>query len=307
MTAHLLEAVESNDYSVSFKVGSSDFVNSRKIKSDGIFSYDKVKYQFDRDENKIAPIDGSVVETAVKASPLQPMKSEFPINQRFEFLRKFTDMVLDGETASIIVTGEAALGKSYSVLEALAQRGWVQDEDYVIIKGYATPKALYATLHEYNGKTIVFDDCDSVLKDPTAINLLKGALDSYDKRTISWLTKGFIEDDLPRSFEFTGNVIFVSNISIDKLDDAVKSRSLCIDLSMSMDDKVDRMRFILPKILPRMDMEIKEAALNFMIENADVAREFNMRTLQKASKVIKVYGLEDYEWKNAVKYLLTSV
>ena len=88
----------------------------------------------------------------------------------------------------------------------------------MVVKGYATPKALYGTLWEHRDKTIIFDDCDSVLKDAVSLNLLKGALDSYDKRTISWLQKGFIEDNLPNSFEFQGNIIFISNMSSDKLD-----------------------------------------------------------------------------------------
>ena len=86
---------------------------------------------------------------------------------------------------------------------------------------------------------VIFDDCDSVLQDKVAVNILKAALDSYDKRTISWLQKGFIDDGLPNSFEFQGNVIFISNMSSDKIDQAVKSRSMTIDLSMSIDDKIE--------------------------------------------------------------------
>ena len=45
---------------------------------------------------------------------------------------------------------------------------------------------MYRTLFENNKSIIVFDDCDAVLKDPVALNLLKGALDSYGKRIMSW-------------------------------------------------------------------------------------------------------------------------
>ncbi len=174
------------------------------------------------------------------------------------------------------------------------------------MKGYATPKALYATLFENNGKIVVFDDCDSVLKDPTAVNLLKGALDSYEKRTISWLQQGFIPSELPSYFEFTGKVIFISNMDASKMDGAVKSRSICVDLSMTIQDKIERMQFILPKILPNIALAVKEAALEFMAAHSDEAREFNVRTLMKISKVANAYGLKNEEWKSAAKYLLVQ-
>jgi hypothetical protein len=179
--------------------------------------------------------------------------------------------------------------------------------DYKIIKGYSTPKALYATLYENRNKLVIFDDCDSVLRDPASLNILKGALDSYDRRTISWLSKGFIDDGLPSSFDFEGQVIFISNLSADKIDQAVKSRSICIDLSMSVDDKIERMQSILKDILPEFDMGIKKAALEFLDEHKYEAKELNMRTLQKVTKVAFTYGIDNPEWKLAAKYLLTNV
>ena len=163
------------------------------------------------------------------------------------------------------------------------------------------------TLWEHRDKTIIFDDCDSVLKDAVSLNLLKGALDSYDKRTISWLQKGFIDDKLPNSFEFQGNIIFISNMSSDKLDQAVKSRSITIDLSMTLKDKIERMNYILPSVMPSYPMDMKQTALDFMAQHADIAKEFNMRTLQKIIKVTHAYGVDNPEWKDAAKYLLTNV
>jgi len=261
-------------------------------------------------EEEIFLIEGELPASvrAVRTQiPFKPLQSEFPINQRFDFLRKFANMVIDGILPSAIVSGEGGLGKSHTIMEALAKKGLVEGDDYVVIKGFATPKALYGTLYDHNDKLIVFDDCDSVLKDPVSINLLKGALDSYAKRTISWLSKGFIEDEYPSSFEFTGQVIFISNINSDNMDQAVKSRSITIDLSMTIQDKIDRMQHLLPTILPEFSMDIKEAALEFMAEHSTEAKEFNLRTLMKSIKVLDSYGLEDDEWKDAVKYLLVSI
>lgn len=285
-----------------YTVNNGSKIYSRATKKDGTFTHDGFVFQFNDDEKAIY----MVLESAVAARPLQPLESEFTINQRFGFLEKFTNMVLDGETVSAIVTGEGGLGKSHTIMGALEKRGWIEGTQYVVVKGYATPKALYGTLWEHRDKTIIFDDCDSVLKDAVSLNLLKGALDSYDKRTISWLQKGFIDDKLPNSFEFQGNIIFISNMSSDKLDQAVKSRSITIDLSMTLKDKIERMNYILPSVMPSYPMDMKQAALDFMAQHADIAKEFNMRTLQKIIKVTHAYG-DNPEWKDAAKYLLTNV
>jgi Cdc6-like AAA superfamily ATPase len=292
-----------NGQEVSYTINKGKKVYTRKVKSDGTFTQDGMPYQFVKSEKKI-----NLLEAAFKtqeAQPLKPLQSEFSINKRFGFLEKFTNMVLDGETASAIVTGEGGLGKSHTVMQELEKRGWEEGVDFIVVKGYATPKALYGTLWEHADKTVIFDDCDSVLKDPTAVNILKGALDSYDKRIISWLQKGFIDDGLPNSFEFRGNVIFISNMSSDKLDQAIKSRSMTIDLSMTIEDKIERMSHILPNILPAYDIEMKEEVLDFMADNAEEAVEFNVRTLQKLIKTCHAYD-GAAEWREAGKYLLTN-
>jgi hypothetical protein len=285
-----------------YTVNNGSKIYSRATKKDGTFTHDGFVFQFNDDEKAIY----MVLESAVAARPLQPLESEFTINQRFGFLEKFTNMVLDGETVSAIVTGEGGLGKSHTIMGALEKRGWQEGTQYVVVKGYATPKALYGTLWEHRDKTIIFDDCDSVLKDAVSLNLLKGALDSYDKRTISWLQKGFIDDNLPNSFEFQGNIIFISNMSSDKLDQAVKSRSMTIDLSMTLKDKIERMNYILPSVMPCYPMDMKQTALDFMAQHADIAKEFNMRTLQKIIKITHAYG-DNPEWKDAAKYLITNI
>jgi len=58
--------------------------------------------------------------------------------------------------------------------------------------------------------------------------------------------------------------------------------------------------------MPSYPMDMKQAALDFMAQHADIAKEFNMRTLQKIIKITHAYG-DNPEWKDAAKYLLTNV
>jgi hypothetical protein len=255
------------------------------------------------------------LEAAVKESSVA-VNEKFCINTRFSFVEKLVKMVASGAQASGVVTGQGGLGKSYTVIKTLEDAGYKdvsevasfevgtkinRAKSYVVVKGYSTPKGLFRTLYENNGGVIVFDDCDSVLKDPVALNLLKGALDSYGKRVISW-NADMRDEDLPRSFNFEGRVIFISNLTHDKIDQAIRSRSMLIDLSMTASQKIDRMEFIAssPEFMPEFEMAHKHDALNLIRELADTAKEISLRTL---IQVTKIRSCND-DWKEMSEYLL---
>lgn len=246
------------------------------------------------------------------------MDERFDINTRFSFVEKLVSMVATRVQASAVITGEGGLGKTFTVrktLEALgledqtalleeAEEGDLIENAYITIKGFSTAKGLYRTLYENNGKVIVFDDCDSILKDAVALNILKGALDSYDRRYISWNSEMKESDDLPRSFEFTGQIIFISNMDSDSIDQAVRSRSMMIDLSMTEDQKIDRMEHIAlaGDFLPEYDAEIKTDALNLLREIKNDCKEISLRTLIAVAKI----RASNDDWKDLATYMLTA-
>lgn len=247
---------------------------------------------------------------------------KFSINERFDFLTNFVTMVADRTAPSLVVTGEGGLGKTFTVRAALASANLRCAQDLVgvgtddalaehesrklftVVKGYSTAKGLYRTLFENRNRIVVFDDCDSVLRDPVALNLLKGALDSYDRRIISWNAESFGDSDLPRSFEFKGGVIFISNLPLFKIDQAIRSRSICVDLSMDAAQKIERMQVIIQseEFLPEYEMETKRAALAFLDEMKDIASEISFRTLISVTKIASRGG----DWKRPAEYVLTS-
>lgn len=224
---------------------------------------------------------------------------EFGINKRFGFLSDLTKMVIMGVSPSLIVVGDGGLGKSYSVKKTIEDCR-LDETDYVFFKGYSTARGLYNTLYDNNGKVIIFDDCDSVLEDKVALNILKSALDSYDEREISWMVKMNKNDEYPNKFKFTGRIIFISNKKKSSLDQAVLSRSLVVDLSMTPDDKIQRMRHILSAILPEYSMNVKLSAIDFLEEVKDKT-ELNMRTLIMVTKIIDTFP---DRWKEMVSYMV---
>jgi hypothetical protein len=230
--------------------------------------------------------------------------NKFHINKRFEFLNKAVRMIANGVQSSVVISGSGGLGKSHSVKSALVQSGLRdlssaiasseegavvnRSRGFVFVKGFSTAKNLYRQLFENNDSIIVFDDCDSILKDPVAQNVLKAALDSYDTRIISWGAESRGDDDLPRSFIFTGRVIFITNMTMDRVDQAIRSRSITIDVSMTTQEMVDRMRVIAESedFLPNIDSSCKMEALNFIDRNKDKMKEITLRTLITVSKIV---------------------
>ena len=250
----------------------------------------------------------------------EPKSEKFGINARFGFVEQLVSMVADGVQPSAIITGEGGLGKTYTVNKTLVAQGLKDLTDagalevgstvnrrnsFTSVKGYSTPKGLYRTLYENKDSVVVFDDCDSILRDPVALNLLKSALDSYGKRIISWNAESLGRDeDLPRSFEFKGRVIFISNLSQDKIDQAIRSRSMMIDLSMSAEQKIDRMEYIAnsDEFMPEFDAKHKQDALALIRELANEAKEISLRTLISVTKIRSA----NKDWKEMATYLLTA-
>lgn len=224
----------------------------------------------------------------------------YTINQRFEFLDQLAKMVIKGETPSLIVTGEGGLGKTHAITQAIESSDLIPNYEYVFIKGYSTARGLYNALFDNNHKLIVYDDCDSILEDRVALNILKSALDSYDKRTITWAARMNRNDEYPQQFDFSGRIIFISNKSKESMDDALLSRSLTVDLSMTPDDKIQRIASILSSIMPEYSIEAKTDALNFLSEFKDQVN-LNIRMFIMVTKM-RVSFPEN--WKDMARYMI---
>jgi len=215
------------------------------------------------------------------------ISTDFSVEERFQFMENYVNLVIKSEANSLIVSGDSGLGKSFRVMKIINS---FEDLPYFLVKGFATSRALYDTLYRHRNKLIIFDDCDSILEDKVGINILKGALDSYDKRTISWLAKGG-DKSIPLQFDFNGGVIFITNRPLEKFDKAILSRALSINVFMTNEEKIEEMlRLALDTtFLPNFASSLKyNVALN-LVPYMD-KEGVNLRTLEKA---IKAYVYSD--------------
>ena len=209
----------------------------------------------------------------------------------FGNLERLTKMVGRGIQPSLVITGMAGVGKTHLVKETLKGMGLRESYEFVHFKGRSTAAGLSITLYQNSDKIIVFDDCDSVFKDDDAVNILKAALDSYDTRKISYISSKPLKDEygepIPAHFEFTGKVIFISNIHQSKLDEAIRSRSFVADISMNTTQMFQRMEQLMETMEPSIPLTAKQQALEIMKDLDSKYRgiDINLRSFIKAARI----------------------
>jgi hypothetical protein len=238
------------------------------------------------------------------------------LRSRFEVLTEMTKAVKAGTVRAMIVTGPPGVGKSFGVDEVLSKDDLFdkigqRKPKYEIVKGAMSAIGLYSKLYQYSekGSVIVFDDCDSILLDDLSLNILKAALDSSKKRTISWNTDSRIlrSEGIPDSFEFKAGAIFITNIKFEnvrskKLQDhlaALESRCHYIDLQMDTDrEKVLRIKQIVTDgMLDSYEFEDvqRDEVVDFIVENRAKMRELSLRTVLKVADLRKSFSTN---WKS---------
>jgi len=224
-----------------------------------------------------------------------------------------------GAFNSLMISGRAGTGKTYSVTKALSDEGLVEDDDFIVVSGAVSTIMMFKKMFQYRTKVLVFDDCDAVFRDENGRNILKAALDTKQIRRISYLKKSSLVFDpkdfemdpegefnaiengqVPAYFDFAGRVIFISNLPKDKADPdgAIRSRSILIDVNPDDVTLMERIKTLLPHLEPR-DMPLKDKLEIY--EFMKRANDVSMRTFIKAAG-FKQAGLPNWE-RMASRYL----
>lgn len=143
------------------------------------------------------------------------------IAQRFSVMDRLTTGVIAGHIKSTIIAGAPGVGKSYELEAKLEKAEKAGKIDFTRMSGTVSGIGLYKTLYNYRARknVVVLDDIDAIFCDQDALNVLKAALDTSKKRTITWMTESSAlrNDDIPTSFEFEGSIVFITNMNFDKV------------------------------------------------------------------------------------------
>jgi hypothetical protein len=286
------------------KIGKYELIDNGKVVARGSENYMKHRAK-QLGITLSGQTKGQMQTAAIAETPV--VKSEFSVTERFDFIQTFVKLISKKSLNSLIITGDGGLGKTHTVIETLKTLGLREetigeyDGDFVVIKGFSTAKGLYRSLWENNGKIIIFDDADSVHKDPIGANILKGALDSGEKRVISWNAEFSEREELPNRFEFYGRVIFISNLSLQKFPQPLLSRSMKVDLTLNTEEKLDRIDFVLSEI--NVDSSDKNEVMSFLRKYANKITDLNVRS---ALSVLKLQQSLGEGWDRIALYSVTA-
>lgn len=292
-------------------------------------SFQKVKKGAKKSGSRGKVAKRSVPSSVAKASGTETPDAERSFsdpNVIFDDIEKLSKVVASGAQNALIIAGDPGVGKTYhvekSLKETLGEPGgkhgkWVQYKGANI-----TALGLYKILFEHReGMTIVLDDADSVWRDENAVNMLKAALDTSDSRQIRWASKATMSVDkmdkrereeiyedvdralieqpeevggkikLPNMFDFNSQIVFVTNLQPKKLDAAVRSRALFMDVHLSDEAMMNRIREVIQHKYTDMSKREKDSVINRISESN---KKVTMRSVE-AALAIKSAGIEDWE------------
>lgn len=207
------------------------------------------------------PVQQNDTVLATKAE--EEVKERIPFESQIAHLESLVTGICKGAFNALFVAGKGGTGKTETIERVLSKNGLEDNNTYFKITGSASAIGIYRNLYKYKDKIILFDDCDSALGDQDARNIIKAATDTKKDRKLSWGKKASwafdpkddeavaeAENDpdmAPMYYYFTGRVIFVSNLNLNKLDPdgAIRTRAFIVNIDPTDNELYDYMEKIL--------------------------------------------------------------
>jgi hypothetical protein len=121
--------------------------------------------------------------------------------KRDQFLQEqLVALCAEGKRRGLIIQGPPGTGKTTTTTRELKR----VTPDFEPVRTKMTPVVAYKTLLKYRRSGLVIDDCDSVLRDPVGVDLLKAATERSGERLLTWKTRGapFV---YPCEYDLTGD------------------------------------------------------------------------------------------------------
>ena len=203
----------------------------------------------------------------------------------FEDIKTLTKFVAQGGSKSLIVCGMGGIGKTYEVTSTLRKIYGEPGDKYTYHSGAKiSPRSFYSAVFRERDMLQVWDEADSILKQDDTIMMLKPALDTSGKPAMEYVTNtlpmtGKNEAEIrdyclqcdeadtlvytnnpnklkdgemafPSKFYFDGQMIFISNMRASEIEEAIKSRSIFLDVYLSATDVMNRMKTIMKAQYP---------------------------------------------------------
>lgn len=153
-----------------------------------------------------------------------------PVEVVQDLNEQYLEFLDNDEQRFMISAGGAGIGKSYGfnkMAELLNMKPFEEgdspgDGDYDIFEApdVNSGKQLLNILKAHNGKIIVFDDNDKVLKRADCASVMKKATATTGRRVVG------DPDDVKQNFEFTGRIIIMTNKDLAQLSESEDTKAI---------------------------------------------------------------------------------
>lgn len=259
---------------------------------------------------------GDTVDTQVPAGvPDGKDIEKVAYEDQLEDLKALIALTVKGASNALFVAGRGGVGKTFTVEETLNKLGLRDGDGYFKQTGSASPSGIYRLLFQHRNGVVLFDDADGALADQDGRNLIKAATDTKKVRKLAWAknAKNLVDGDeitdaqidagmLPTSYEFTGRVIFISNLSINKLDPdrALRTRALMISIDPTDDEVLEFMRKIVDRIPleDNLSLDPEERGEVITLIDQGAKEDLNIRKLVRSLNIrasAKAGGIASWE------------
>jgi len=227
--------------------------------------------------------------------------------KKHQIADKFIEGLLRDLSNSLIIVGEAGIGKTEVVLNTLKKNKLVDGKHFRLLNGYSSPLEFYKILKSVNNlekyKILVLDDCEEFLNNQRIVGLLRGALwGSVDgKRLVQWHSTSPKVDS--QEFEFLGKIIFLVNkLNLkNSLIQALISRGLFFHLELSNQEKIELMKTRVKE--PYKNLSLKER-IRIMGYLEEIGKFSNKLTLRSLSQTYNLYILSPHHYQSLINELL---
>jgi hypothetical protein len=236
---------------------------------------------------------------------LEKNKEKLAYEKQLADLENLIKMTVSGASNALFVAGRGGIGKTYTVEKILGSMGLSDGKGYFKNTGTASAAGIYSLLFKHQNEIVFFDDSDDALKDQESRNMFKAATDTKKVRKLVWnkMGKNVVEPDdyedpqeliddgkIPRFFEFTGKVIFISNLKMDKLDPdgAIRTRAFMIEIDPTDTEIYDFMETIVDKIKLDGDLKLDSATRKKTVDLLRKGKSKQTANLRKLSRALNM-------------------
>jgi len=211
------------------------------------------------------------------------VKTKKLIDSSYENLRIMLKTTIRSEKIQgLLILGKAGFGKTYQVEKFLAE----ENIEFHKISSYSTPLQFYKDMYEHRDKIIFLDDIFGLFKNTTAIGMLLSALETdRAERIVQYNSTALDNSDVPKSFQFSGKIIWTANQVPKKIDKAFLSRISVYRVGLDYKTEVEMMRSYAEKKRYAEELfEFIERNLSLAVENMSLRMVDKIHELRKTSK-----------------------